>query len=235
MAQELLNNLQLNDYMHIVSSFLGAFFAFCFFVLGQRWIISMKERNDLLLNIEKMREYISMQNYYFEINISNYQKLIENIQPIGISLDQLAFFPIEDCVYQKLNKLEVANSIIKFVVTLRLLNENIRMVNRWIDEMSNFSRIAMLEKKEDAFMETMTKNVDKLKDSNKKILASLEDCKLQIDPIIAEIVITKKYVESPFWIKWCSKLRDKVSPNHRQDQVDKLVKLLRVPKEDTKK
>jgi len=235
MIKELLSNLQLNDYMQVVSSFLGAFFAFCFFVLGQLWISSMKQRNELLLNIERMREYISMQSYYFEINISNIKKLIENIQPIGISLDQLAYFPIEECVYQKLNKLEVANSVIKFVVSLRLLNENIRIVDRWIDEMSNFSRIAMLEKKEDAFMETMTKNVDKIKESSKKILESLEDYKLQIDPIIAEIAITKKYVESPFWIKWCSDLRDKIYPNHRKDQVDKLVKLLRAPKEAAKK
>jgi len=128
--QELLSNLQPSDCIPIISAFFGAFFAFCFFILGQFWISSLKEKKNNIAELEKIREYIVMQIYFFESNIQRYENIVRNIAPIGISINELKFFPIEENLLQRIGKFRVVESVIKFIVHLRGLNEDIRIFNR---------------------------------------------------------------------------------------------------------
>jgi len=222
--QGLFNSLQLSDYVQMLSAFLGAFFAFCFFVFGQFCISSSKEKNNNITNLERMREYVVMQIYFFESNIQKHKNIIDNIAPIGVSVNELSLFPIEEGVYQRIGGFKVVKSIMKFIVHLRVLNENIRVFNKWLNELSEFSRIAMLEQREHDFSKTMSENVERFKKEAEKIYNHMTFTKETIDHLLAEIDFTEKYVRAFFWTKWYISLKIYFDSAYRDKQIEKIMK-----------
>ena len=75
----IINSLSNSDYIPIISAFFGAFFAFVFFVIGQLWISTSKERKKIIGDLEKMKEYTALQTYFFEQNIQNFKKITYTI------------------------------------------------------------------------------------------------------------------------------------------------------------
>ena len=216
----IINSLSNSDYIPIISAFFGAFFAFVFFVIGQLWISTSKERKKIIGDLEKMKEYTAMQTYFFEQNIQNFKNL-EQVKPISILLNKFKLFPIEECIYQKLGKFKLTESALKFVVHLRVINEDIKTLNNWIDHLSEFSKIAMLEKREGEFSETMAKNTDEFQNKAKIIKEHMESTQKKINPLIAEIDFTIKYVKSGFWYKGYFIIRARLNKKFREEKIQK--------------
>lgn len=211
-------------YVQTLTSFLGAFFAFCFFILGQLWSSSRKKRSNNIRDLDKMIEYINMQAYYFETNEAKYQDNIKDIRPISISLNELNYFPIEENVYQKMGRFKVWESTIKFIIGLRILNENIRVSNRWQEKHSEISQKAMLEKREDEFLPTMTEDVDKFKKHADKIYNSMISIKKQVNPLLAEALFTKKCIAASFLKRAYIRLRIYLNSNYRVEEIKNIHK-----------
>ena len=217
----IINSLSNSDYTQIISAFFGAFFAFVFFVIGQLWISTSKERKQIIADLEKMKEYTALQTYFFEQNILNFKNL-EQIKPISILLNKFKLFPIEECIYQKFGKFKVTEPALKFVVHLRAINEDINTLNNWVDHLSEFSKIAMLEKREDEFSETMTNNSAEFQKKASVVKQHLESTQKKMDPLIAELDFTIKYVKSGFWYKGYFIIRARLDKNFRERKIQKL-------------
>lgn len=220
--QYLFSSLDNSDYIQMATAFLGAFFAFVFFVLGELWISSSKERKKLISEIERMKEYVALQIYFFEQNIRNFENTAQ-IKPINILLNEFKLFPVEECVYQRIGKFKVTESILKFIVHLRALNEDIKTLNSWIKELSDFSKVAMLEKREDEFSETMKKNTEEFQKKAKVVQEHMQSTQAKVSPLIAELDLTLKYVKSGFWYKWHFLFRVKTNAQYRERQINKLI------------
>jgi len=207
--------------LEISSAFWGAFLAFCFFIIGQYWLALLQKGAMAMSYLDTLKEYISTQIYYFETNLQ-ICNLLAGMSPISITLNEFNIFPIEDAVYQRLTGYQVSGSIIKFIVHLRVLNESMRVVNKWLDELSSLSRIAMLEKREDVFQDTMDKNTTELKEKVEKVREHIISAKAKISTLNAEIEFTKRYIRSPFWKKWYILVKMKSSPDYRSKQIAKM-------------
>ncbi len=206
----------------ISSAFFGAFFAFIFFVVGQLWISTSKKKEDLISELKRIKEYVVLQIYFLEINIRNCKNISE-LKPISILLNEFNFFPIENAIYQKIGNFEVTNSILRFIINLRILNEKIRELNDWIKILSDFSKVAMLENRQSEFIKTMTENIEKIKNETRILEKDLRDQKSKVGYLSAEIELTLKYVNSIFIVKWYLIIRSKISKEFRDIQIKKLV------------
>ena len=208
--------------LEISSAFLGAFFAFCFFMIGQYWLASSQKNKETSSYLDALQEYIATQIYYFETNLQ-VCNLLAGMSPISITLNEFSIFPIENAVYQKLTGYQVSESIIKFIVHLRVLNESMGVINKWLGELSSLSRVAMLEKREDVFKDTMGNNTTELKEKVEKVREQIVATKAKISTLNAEIEFTKRYIQSPFWKKWYILIKMKSLPDYRSKQIAKMV------------
>jgi hypothetical protein len=210
-------------YIQTFSAFIGAFFAFCFFIIGQKWISNRAERKRIISELGRLHEYIVMQVYFFETNISTYQNISKNNESISIHLTKFIYFPIEDDIYKKIGNYTVFRSIVTFIINLRVLNKDIQMINSWIKEISEFSRIAMIENRQEDFEKTIEENFNKLKSESDKIYSLIKSTKEKIDPLLAEIEFTRRIIEYFFLKRWYLYLRIRINPKYRECQIKKIL------------
>jgi len=91
-------------------------------------------------------------------------------------------------------------------------------------ELSEFSRIAMLEQREQDFSETMEKNVGEFKKEARKIYDHMVSTKEKIDNLLSEIDFTERCIRSFFWTKWYMNLRAYFDSKYRDKQIEQIQK-----------
>ncbi|HUV80997.1 MAG TPA: hypothetical protein VMW21_00530 [Patescibacteria group bacterium] len=222
---EIINNTQ-QGYIQIIAAFFGAFFAFCFFILGETIISSLRKKKKVIAELERIEEYIALQIYFLEINIKNYEVIMKGfkLKPISICLNQLYFFPIEEFIYQKISNFKVSENILKFIIKLRLFNTNVMTFNRYLKIHSDLSKDTMLKRAEQDFLKTARENVDKIRNETSEFLTNMKKAREDISPLIAEIRLTLKLIRSFFWIRWYFLLKTKLDPEYRKKKIQELIK-----------
>ncbi len=218
-----LESLQMSDYIQFTSAFLGAFFAFVFFALGHLWTSSRKERKNAIADIGRLQEFMAMQTYYFETNLLIYENLIKSENPIAINLSGFTAFPIEEYFFCKLNKYQVSLSLMRYIVDLKVLNADIESLNKWLAELTDFSRIAMLEQKEDHFRDTLTDSAKKFKEQADKLKSHLTSTKEEVPRILAELALTQDYLRSSIFRRFYIKLRTYFDDTYREERLKKFM------------
>ncbi len=213
-----------NETPQVVSAFAGAFFAFVFFVIGESWLSSKRRSSKIIFTLKTIREYIAFQIYPLEINTKIARETIAIEKPISIFISRFLLFPIENQGYSKLDKYKVTGSILKFVIDLKLLNESVASLNSNIQELSDFSRVAILEKQEDEFQETMKENLNILKNNVQKFSKHLESTRSKITPLLIEVDFTLWYEQSYFWQKNYFKFRQRLDSAYRDKIIQKMSK-----------
>jgi len=210
------NNSQL--LLQIISAFAGAFFAFIFFVIGQLWISSNKKRRESIRCLKLAKNYIIFQLHPIEINKKLANNILEIRQPIMIHIKKFHVLPIEYDIYSKIDEFgyRAGLSVSSFISRAKILNENIDVLNSYMEELSDFARIAMLEKREREFEKTMDENLKELHDGVRTVLQSLELMEKKINPVTDEIYFSLWYTRSYFWQKIYFKFRQKSDKHYRE-------------------
>ncbi|OQB93203.1 MAG: hypothetical protein BWX82_00602 [Parcubacteria group bacterium ADurb.Bin115] len=206
----------------IISSFSGAFFAFVFFVIGQ-YLIRYNEKKDKKLdNLNVIKEFIAMQIPIILLNKKKAKEFndIDTNKPVQVFIKRFEPFVIDNFFYTKINKYKVLESIVHFWSYLKILDEDMKTLNDTINDLSNFSRIAMIEKKEKNFEETMKINLEDFKEKTKIIYDRIEEIEKTPESIIDEINFYLWYERSYFWNKCYFGFRYKLDKDYRKKMIN---------------
>jgi len=217
-------NIFQNEMPQIISAFAGAFFAFVFFVVGESWFASTRKRDEFVFTLDVIKEYIAFQIFTLEANIKIAQGISVIEKPISIHIDRFQMSPIENQIYSKLRRYKVTSSILEFVVHLKALNESVITLNTNLQELSNISKVAMLEQREVDFKETMDQNLIDLKDKIERFSKHLKSTRSKITPLINEINFTLWYEQSYFWQKIYFRFRQRLDLTYRDKIIKKISK-----------
>ncbi len=224
---EIVSQLKSEEWVQILSAFVGAFSAFVLFILGEYFLRSNKKRDEILFLLEESKEYVASVQYEFELN-KRLSDQVKTLEPISIFLNQMRFFPIQEKLYLKFKDYKLAETLIRFSVDLRVLNDSAVVLNSFFKEHSDLSRIAMIDRRENEFLETMTKDAEHINYLMDKYREHLDASNKKIPRIIDEINFTIWYVKSYFWTKMSylvlSKILKRFDTDYREIMIKKIVK-----------
>ena len=208
----------------IIGSFAGAFFAFLFFVVGQCWIKSNEKRDEMISNLDAIKEFVAMEitTIIFNKNKANELNNFDINKPIQIFVKRFELFVVANFFYTEINKYKLLESVIKFWASLKILNDDITTCNDTIKELSDFSRIAMIENKEKDYEQTMKANWEDLKNKTKMLLKSMEEIEKIPQEVISELNFCLWYEQTYFWNKFYYKFRYKCNKDFRKKMIDKI-------------
>ncbi len=212
------------NWLPFISSFAGAFFAFLFFVFGQTWISSLMKREELIVLLERLNEFVALQIYQLEMNLLIIKSVKEINESVGIFLKRFTLFHIEKFNISKMLKYKVVGDVLKFVVHLEVANDNVNMLNNTIDVLNDFSKVAILENRVDFFNKLLGENIIVLKDNSEKFSNQIKIIKDKIDPITREIHFAIWYSQLKFWEKWYFLVRVNFCSEYKDKKKEKLFK-----------
>lgn len=206
----------------IISSFLGAFFAFIFFVIGQYLIRSNEKKDKKVDNWNFIKEFISLQIPIIILNKTKAEEFnsIDINKPIQIFVKRFELFVVDNFFYTKINNYKILGTVIHFWSYLKILNEDFKILNDTVANLSNFSRIAMIENKEKNFEQTMKNNLEDLKKKTKIIYDRINEVEKKPGSIIDEINFYLWYEGSYFWNKYYFRFRYKLNSSYREKMID---------------
>jgi len=217
-----LEELSRQEIFQIISSFLGAFFAFIFFVFGQCWLISNKRRKNRIYKLRILKEANVFQAIVSEINkeiINDYFK-IKNPETIYIhKLQSYSYMKSFGEDLYKFPSIPVDGSSLR--VRKEIANHNIQGINKILSEISFIYRDFAMQKKETYLEETFKKIHNQTKKRMETLKSQVEGIDKERDAFINEIEFAIWYEKAPFWKKWHFHLRSKMNKAHKKKFMDK--------------
>lgn len=197
---DFLTKMEVEDFVVIASSFLGAFFAFLFFLLGERILSKWKERKEIIEELKRIYEYVVDSLYYSVVNVNECDGILKATNPIVVTLNAFVPFPLGNGLYRSLGKFKVRESLVYFETSLRFCNIRMNKVGRYVDMLNDLSMDAMKNQIEDRYQVTMDVNQQKLKEDTETVRKHLEDIQKKREHLGAEIIFTLKLLQAN-WVK----------------------------------
>lgn len=224
MNLDFLHKFSSSDYATIISSFLGAFFAFIFFIFGEYLLTKHRERKALLWEVLKISDDIINWTYFFHINMRECEEIVKIHEPITLLLNRFIAFPLEGWMYSKINTLRVRVTLVSFEVYLREYNETIYRVNEQIGLMNEFAKWIMVQDLEqDKYREAMSVNLEKLKIGVQQMNDNFKKLTEKTDRIQAELNYTSIMLQSFFIKRLYVWIRMKVNKNYREEKIQSIL------------
>ncbi|MCA9375878.1 MAG: hypothetical protein KC925_02340 [Candidatus Doudnabacteria bacterium] len=221
------SSLSTAEWVALISSFLGAFFAFLFFILGDNWKQKKQKKEHAIRALNTVREMLFRHMTLFHA-LKKDQSAIKKRDAISINLQVLYTFPVKIDVLHDISHLEIRNSIYIYAARIELMNQNIQAINRQNALLSDLGRMAMLEGKVGEYENA-------LKASNadfKGIVECNEDFASETDKAMSELLdelgwIIKQsksnvfkriytYLRMRLNVEYKSKTIEKIKKNFRQ-------------------
>lgn len=207
--------LDLSEWVQIASSFFGAFFAFVFFIIGEKWLANRRAHTELIEELFSVKYYLANLHYYFEMNLAVHPTILAGLAHDSITRSKLLQFPIRESSWKILRNCKVAESIERTYVFLKVINNDIEQYNELVQTFSRFAEVAAIENKQDAFRESMTKNIEKFKADKQKIPTLLKDHALKLNGVIDEVDFTLNYLQYFLPKRLYYRFRIKLDPSFR--------------------
>lgn len=209
--------------MTFLGSFIGAFFAFLFFVIGDTWKQNKQKRAIAINTLNIVREILFRHMTLFSI-LDTAQSGIFKGEAMSVNLHVLPIFPIEKNILPSISHLQIIKSIYSYFARIELINDDISGINRFNAEISDLAKYAMLKGNEEIYKETLEKNFVKLCEDVKKNKESASASKIINDDLFDELYWTIKYLKSNFARRAYIRLRIKLSPKYKEKMILKYSK-----------
>jgi len=189
----MLESLQLADWIQIIASFSGAFFAFVFFIIGESWLSKRRVRIELIEELFSIKYYLASLLYYFEMNMATHASLVKSLKYDSINHQRLLVIPIRESSWRILRNCRVSGSIEMLYVFLKVINNNVDQYNELLKTLSHFAEIATVENRKDEFRVSMVENIENFKVESTKFYDLLSGQKIKLTQVIDEVDFTLNY------------------------------------------
>lgn len=183
MLEEL--KLTTDNKVQIFASFLGSFFAFCFFIIGDKISLSYKRR------IACRNEHVYLERYFdhlrlpLEINANFLSATITNLKSNGLDTTRFQRLPIRYEAEMTLLDLDFLNKYHAFVLDIAKFNESIVDANLIKERINVYTEKYIIEEasqKQKKFTENSRENLSLELISFRKFIFMLQDDLLDIYP-----------------------------------------------------
>lgn len=191
----MLESLQVEDWVQIIASFSGAFFAFVFFIIGEGWLSKRRARIELIEELFSIKYYLASLLYYFEMNMATHASIVEGLKYDGINHQRFLPIPIRESSWRILRSCRVSGSIEMLYVFFKVINNNIEQYNELLKTLSHFAEIATVDNRRDEFRVSLTENIEKFKAESTKFYDLLSSQKSKIAQVIDEVDFTLNYFQ----------------------------------------
>lgn len=220
---DFLMKMTTGDFITIVSSFFGAFFAFLFFLLGE-WIVSRRRKtNEVIEELKMAEEHIIDAIYYLLVNSRECENVLASDNPITVTIHTFILFPEGNGLYKILESLNVRESLIRFNTQLRIANIDIDKVNKYISILNLWASDAMKNQLEIKYQDTLLSNQQKLKENIKTLLEYLSRIQGVKDRVLAEINFTLNLLQANWFKKSYVSARLRCAKSYREKQIQKIL------------
>lgn len=191
----MLESLQVEDWVQIIASFSGAFFAFVFFMIGEGWLSKRRVRIELIEELFSIKYHLASLLYYFEMNMLTHASLVKSLKYDGINPPKFLPIPIRESSWRILRNCRVSESIEMLYVFLKVINHNIDQYNELLKTLSHFAEIATVENRKDEFKLSMTESIENFKAESTKFYDLLSKQKSKLIQVIDEVDFTLNYFQ----------------------------------------
>lgn len=189
----MLESLQVEDWVQIIASFSGAFFAFVFFMIGENWLSKRRLRIELIEELFSIKYHLASLLYYFEMNMLTHASLVKGLKYDGINHQRFLPIPIRESSWRILRNCKVSGSIEMLHVFLKVINNNNDQHNELLKTFSHFAEIATVDNRRDEFRISMVENIENFKVESTKLHALLSKQKIKLTQVIDEVDFTLNY------------------------------------------
>lgn len=220
---DFLTKMDVADFVTVASSFLGAFFAFVFFLLGECILSKSKERKQLIANIKIVQEQIMDTIYYSSVNVKECENILATENSISISLSAFVPFPLENGLYRSLEKFKVREPLVMFETHLRVSNIDMQKMGKYIDILNELSLEAMQNQMEEKYRDTLGVNHQKLKENVKKFQEHLSAIQEKRGRVLAEITFTINLLQGNLFKRGYLNARLRFSKKYREQCIQNIL------------
>ena len=220
---DFLTKMNVADFVTVASSFLGAFFAFVFFLLGEWMLSKRKERKELITNLKIVEEQIVDTIYYSLVNVKECENILATENPISISLNAFVPFPLENGLYRDVEKIKVREPLVMFETHLRIANIDMQKMGQYIAILNELSLEAMRNQLEEKYQDTLGVNHKKLKENVKKLQEHLSAIQEKRERVLAEILFTISLLQANSLRRGCLNVILRLSKEYREQRIQKIL------------
>ncbi len=204
-----------HDLIQIISSFLGAFFAFVFFIVGEYLLTKQRTRKAVLDELFAMKYYFAGLLYFFEMNLLYHRTIVEELKYDSITIQRINAFPLRETSWQSLKHLKVSSSIEYFLIHLKVLNQEIDTYNKVLDIYSRIAEVATVENRKSEFEQSMAENIHRFKVNKEHLAESFSSNKQKLIAVIDEVDFSLNYLQYNFPKRLYYHFRIKMDPSFR--------------------
>ena len=202
-------------------SFLGAFFAFCFFVVGEIIIEKWKRRKDWKKTYLNEHAYLERYfNYLFIVinkNIIFYKGIENNFNKKRTTVTNLCKLPVREDISMRLNDVEYFNKVESCITELKTLNDDIETFNNHKNKIvSNIEKLVFKQQRE---------NLEKVIDYDVKFF--IEESKVilnfqeMLKDKIIDLAIENRFLIKQYKTQWFNKIKNKFDKDFRTKRIEK--------------
>lgn len=218
-------------FLSILPAFLGAFFAFLFFIVQERWR-SRREakkawRKTVLVEHAYLERYLQYLTIIADENVV-FQKTIED-QYHGkhLALRNLNVYPIREDASMNLEDLIFLNKIENLVIDLKRLNRDIETFNQMKNKMNEVIEKYILDQKRTDIAPMLENNLSLFLKESKIIINFQRMLKEQVGDLVAENSFLSKYYRKFFLVRFFLKKELVSSQEYRESEIKKCKVLMK--------
>ncbi len=217
--------LQNKEIISLFGPFLGAFFAFCFFIIGERWRSKRegkkKWRKTFLNEHAHLERYLQYLIVILTSNIEFQKIIIEQYNNKQLALRDLWLFPIREDSSMKLDDLTFLGKIEYLITNLKKLNADIKTFNDIKNKMNNNIEKFVLEQRREDLKDMLEKSISIFLEESKIVINFQEMLKDEIIDLVSEDMFLYYFYKKKFIKKIIAKFRMKFDKNYRKIGIGK--------------
>jgi len=200
-----------DSFLTILGGFVGAFFAFWFFIVSEK----RKENKEKINNMWYLSEYLGNLLLIFEFN-NIAGEAMKKMNHTNITVDKYRYFKVQDNVFFKLGAYKITQEVFNFNLVLRDLNNNFEILNDIKSHIQDFILESNTKQIQNEYKITIESNIKSFLEKQEKMLKKLKRRKNKLENIISLAGFYNNYFSSNNIKKVYYKIRIILDKDYRE-------------------
>ena len=219
--QKILDVLMSRDsFLSLLGGFTGAFFAFLFFIVSERWRSKREDKKDwrkkYLIEHAHLDRYLQYLINAMDRNIKIQETAEVQYKNRQISLRGLHPLPVREESSMRLDDMIFLNKVEQLMTDLKIINTDITSFNDIQNRMNNNIEKFVIDQKREDVQEMLERNISQFLEEGKIIITFQKMKRDEIIDLVAENMFLYKFYKKKFIKKIIAKLKMRFMTNYRQ-------------------
>ncbi|MBD3359236.1 MAG: hypothetical protein GF365_00810 [Candidatus Buchananbacteria bacterium] len=204
----------------LVGAFGGAFFAFCFFILGERWRLKKEWRKKVINEHAYLDRYLQFIRITLDKNIKKFNLIKNHYKEKQLSLVRLVNFPIREDASMRLKDMDYLNNVENFINRLKELNLDIITFNTFINDINDDIKNFIIDKQRKDLQSIISTSINLFLEDSDTIINFQKMLKDDLDLLYAQNMVLYDYYKSNIFKKMLWNINKKINKDFMESKVN---------------